>query len=195
MSVLEPTGALVSYLIDVSVGLPCFWATVLLGVCEHAVQVLFLKSKVDSLRLLLLNFKSAKNRRTTPRWRLAVWLSERRFLNLGPFRDVTLGRLLFVLYFSTALSWSFWSGISALTFVNVDLRTVNFSTVDVRVLQCHNLAFVSPGRKVRSLRRGFSSGLVVQLSVCKSVVHLYILGRRSLWWVSCSTRSYCLVLL
>ena len=181
MSVLEPTSALISNIICVSVCLPCFRAKVLFSVCERTVQVLFLKSKVNSLRLLLLNFKSAKDGRTTARWRLAMCLTEGRFLNLGSLGDVTLGRLLFVLNFSTALSRSFRSGIAALAFVNVDLRTVNLSSVNVRVLQRHYLAFVSSGRKVRSLRRGFSCGLVVHLSVYKSVVHLYILGRRSLW--------------
>ena len=181
MSVLEPTSALISNIICVSVCLPCFRAKVLFSICEHTVQVLFLKSKVNSLRLLLLNFKSAKYGRATARWRLAMCLTEGRFLNLGSLGDVTLGRLLFVLNFSTALSRSFRSGIAALAFVNVDLRTVNLSTVNLRVLQRHYLAFVSSGCKVRSLRRGFSCGLIVHLSVYKSVVHLYILGRRSLW--------------
>jgi hypothetical protein len=192
--ILKTACAFVCSIVCISICLPCLWAIFLFRICKNTVKVLLVKSKVNTLWLLL-NFKSAEDCGTTTGRRLALSLSVGRFLNLLSFRDVTLGWLFIIPNFTTSLSWSFWPGISTFTFIDVDFWAVNFPSMNVRVLKCHYLSFVSPWSEVGGLRGGFGCGLVVQLSVSKAVVHLYVLWRRSLRWVSRSTWSGWLVLL
>ena len=164
------------------------------GVCKNTVKVLFMKSKVNSL-CLLLSLNSTEYCGTTTGRGLALNLSVRRFLNLLSPRCVTLGRFFIVLNSSIALSRSFRSDFTALTFIYINFRAVNFSTVNVWILECHDLSIVCPWSEVRSLGWSLGCVLVVQLSVCKAVVHLYVLRRCSLRRVSSSTQSCWLVLL
>lgn len=87
-------------------------------------------------------------------------------------------RLFIVFNFAASLSRSFWPNFPSLALVDVNFGTVNFPSVNVRVLKSHNLALIAPQAKIRSLRRGFRRVLHVQLIFAGvPIVYLKVLGR------------------